>query len=349
MISPLDAWIARATGISGPDPARLAAWQRARLSALVERARKKSPFYAERLGHVSGDLRSPSDIGAIAYTTPEDVRANSTHMLCVSPDDVERVVTLSTSGTSGPPKRLFFAVEDLEGTLDFFRAGMASFTGPEDVALILLPGRTPNGASRLLEKALADIGVQAFWGPQPFDAQTSLHLARREAVTCLGALPSRLEALLRLGLESGAWPDTVTKALVSGEPLSGDVRRLAASLGVEVFDHYGLTETCYGGGLECRAHHGYHMREADLYVEIIDPVTGDVLEDGLEGEVVISTLSLRAMPLIRYRTGDAARMLPGPCPCGSALRRLGPIVGRIRQGADGFRVVSPRKGMDNAL
>ena len=73
-----------------------------------------------------------------------------------------------------------------------------------------------------------------------------------------------------------------------------------------------------------------------------------MLQDGLEGEVVVSTLSRTGMPLVRYRTGDVARMLVGPCACGSPLRRLGPVAGRIQRNGDGLRVSVPQKGTANA-
>jgi phenylacetate-coenzyme A ligase PaaK-like adenylate-forming protein len=94
-----------------------------------------------------------------------------------------------------------------------------------------------------------------------------------------------------------------------------------------------MTEMGYGGGVECDAHDGYHLREADLFMEIVDPTTGRVLPDGVSGEVVVTTLTRRAMPLIRYRTGDQARLLPDYCPCGSTLRRLGKVQGRLTNGA----------------
>ena len=74
---------------------------------------------------------------------------------------------------------------------------------------------------------------------------------------------------------------------------------------------------------------GYHLREADLFVEVIDPITGNHQPEGADGEVVFTTLSRNAMPLIRYRTGDLARLIPEACPCGSGLRRLGKVRGRV--------------------
>lgn len=94
-----------------------------------------------------------------------------------------------------------------------------------------------------------------------------------------------------------------------------------------------MTEMGYGGGVECSVHNGYHLRKTDLFVEIVDPETEAPLPDGVSGEVVFTTLTRRAMPLIRYRTGATARFLPELCPCGSTLRRMGKVQGRLTSGA----------------
>ena len=106
------------------------------------------------------------------------------------------------------------------------------------------------------------------------------------------------------------------------------IREVERNWQCRVFDHYGMTEMGLGGGVECEAHSGYHLREADLYFEIIDPDSGQLLPEGCEGEVVFSTLTRRGMPLIRYRTGDFSRFLPEKCACGSVLKRLGRISSR---------------------
>ncbi|MBI5520598.1 MAG: hypothetical protein HY916_11145 [Desulfovibrio sp.] len=118
-------------------------------------------------------------------------------------------------------------------------------------------------------------------------------------------------------------------------------REVEAAWGCEIFDHWGMTETGYGGGVECAAHSGYHLREADLLLEIAHPGTGEPLRPGETGEILVTTLGRRALPLVCYRTGDAAAWLAGPCICGSALRRLGRVPGRIA--SDGT-ISQPDKG-----
>ena len=113
----------------------------------------------------------------------------------------------------------------------------------------------------------------------------------------------------------------------------------------EILDHYGLTETAYGCAVECPAHQGFHVRELDVLIEIVDISGRKVLAPGEVGEVAITTLQRQAMPLVRYRTGDVACLLSAPCACGSPLRRLGPVRGRIeRKGGQPPRIVRPTKG-----
>jgi phenylacetate-coenzyme A ligase PaaK-like adenylate-forming protein len=98
-----------------------------------------------------------------------------------------------------------------------------------------------------------------------------------------------------------------------------------------VYGHYGMTETGLGGGVECAARDGYHLREADLLFEVVDPSSGRPVPDGEYGEVVFTTLTRRGMPLVRYRTGDRARFLTEACPCGTVLRRLGRVTNRLAE------------------
>ena len=86
--------------------------------------------------------------------------------------------------------------------------------------------------------------------------------------------------------------------------------------------------------MECQARRGYHLREADLYLEIIDPINGRTVPEGEYGEVVFTTLTRRGMPLIRYRTGDISRFIPGDCPCGTVLRTLEKVRSRISNRVD---------------
>lgn len=113
---------------------------------------------------------------------------------------------------------------------------------------------------------------------------------------------------------------------------------LEQTWGCVVYNHYGMTEMGLGGGVECKARQGYHLREADLLFEIIDPITGLPVAEGQPGEIVFTTLTRRGMPLVRYRTGDLSRFIAGGCPCGTALKTLE----QVRQRLSGIVPISEK-------
>lgn len=336
--SPLDAWLAGRMGLERLAPEAVQAWRMAELRRTLAWARQASPFHAARLAGVDLDaLRGPSDLAALPRMEAADLAHPG--LLAVSQDEVERVVSLPTSGSSGPPKRLSFSRADLARTIDFFAVGMGTLAGPGDAVLVLLPGRREWGVADLLVRALPGIGARAVLPPEPWAPAELPEVMAAQGVTCLVAAPTQLRALLALPSQAFG---IVRAVLSSAEPLPGDLRaELQAAWGCEVFDHWGMTETGYGGGVECAAHSGYHLREADVLVEIAAPGSGAPLPPGAVGEIVVTTLGERAMPLVRYRTGDAACWLSGPCPCGSPLGRLGRVPGRIGPGGT---IVQIRKG-----
>ena len=120
------------------------------------------------------------------------------------------------------------------------------------------------------------------------------------------------------------------KGVIGSERWGEKMRhRIANELGIEIFDIYGLTEIYGPGiGISCEAHHGMHVWEDFVYVEIVDPKTGEVLPDGEVGELVLTTINREAMPMLRYRTRDLTRILPGECPCGRHHKRLDRMKGR---------------------
>ena len=208
--------------------------------------------------------------------------------------------------------------------------------------------RIPDGVTDLLRRALSPAGVEVVPGspeatPESLRSDLALHRPQ-----CLVAAPHQLAVLFEEVRKDAAFRNLAR--CVDGIQSSGDILDAAVRDGLEkaldclVLDHYGMTETCFGGGVQCLAKSGYHLRELDLFLEILDPVTGLPVPDGETGEIVLTTLHREAMPLIRYRTGDAAAWLPGPCPCGSPLRRLAPLRGRYvdENGVPALRLV--RKG-----
>lgn len=346
--SPLDRWLAEACGMRDQTPlqACLREVQAAALRRTLRYAVEHSVFYSRRLAHCALDLRGPEELSLLPFTYPSDVR-NWRDFLCVSQGDVRRMVTLETSGTTSKPKRLAFTQGDLARTRDFFRAGMSQLVRPGQRLAVLLPGaERPDGVADLLRQALAAASVTVAVPPmalthfQPNPAQIIagagaidelLNWLRDFAPHCLVAAPAQLALLLQYFPAQA--PPGLQGVLSSADRLDPDLARaLSEAWGCLLLDHYGLTETAFGCAVECAAHDGYHVRELDVLVEIADLRSGFPLPPGHMGEVVITTLGREAMPLIRYCTGDVAALLPGPCACGSPLRRLGPILGRLERG-----------------
>jgi phenylacetate-CoA ligase len=298
-------------------------------------ARQHSSFYAKRFADIPDDLpRSLGEISRFPFTNPGDIARHNSGLLCVSQDEISRVVTMHTSGTSGAPKRLFFTEVEQELALDFFAHGVASMASPGDRMLIALPGEREGSVGNQLAKGIARAGVIPIPHGLSTDAAQTLAHMEQEKATCIIGLPVQMLALFS---DNSACADSVLRrlrfiVLCSDHVPESLVRRLRQITGCEIFEHYGMTEMGLGGGVDCAAHMGYHLREADLYFEIVDPATGEPLPDGEIGEIVFTTLHRTAMPLIRYRTGDLSRFLPGPCGCGTILKSLD----RVRNRVDGF-------------
>ena len=329
-LSPLEPWIARKIG-SGEALSRdaLANWQLGRLRETIELARSRSPFYRERLAGCA-PVSSLSDIARLPLTTSGDLRSDPQRFVCVSQSEISRIVTLPTSGTTGSPKRLYFTAADIELTLDFFAAGMSTFTGRGDRVLILLPGETPDSVGDLLCRSLVRIGAAGVKHGPVRDAAETLALARRERITVMVGIPTQV---LELAACSGGrnFPPVHSVLLTADYVPEAIMRAVERAWSCKTYNHYGMTETGLGGGVDCAARRGYHLREADVYYEIIDPGTGSPLPEGERGEIVVTTLTRSGMPLLRYRTGDYSRWLPGGCPCGTVLRTMEHVRGRAGQ------------------
>lgn len=330
----LEGWIARRLGASEFALTREALARR-QLQAIQETvvwARGHSRFYAQRLAGISmGAPRSLGEFSELPFTSPADLAEHAAEFLCVSQEEISRVVTLNSSGTTGAPKRIFFTTADQEMALDFFAHGVAAIAAPGDRMLIALPGEREGSVGYQLAKGIARAGVVPIpHGLSVDPVRTLAHMEQVKATSIIG-LPVQMLALAMDGDTLGASAMRRLRSIVlcSDHVPRSLVQTLQSRSGAEVFEHYGMTEMGLGGGVDCKAHMGYHLREADLYFEIVDPATGAPLPDGETGEVVFTSLHRTGMPLIRYRTGDVSRFLPGPCGCGTLLKRLERVQGRI--------------------
>lgn len=327
--TPVDALTARRLGLSMPlDRESLEQAQMELLRETVRWVKDRSPYYRENLRDIDPErLATPADLGRLPLLTAAGITAAPLDLLCLSQSRVARIVTLETSGSTGAPKRIFFTEDDLRATLEFFHEGMLSLVSSGDRVLVLLPASQPDSVGDLLVRALSHQGIDcaAIW-PPPAASVLAVEAGRR-ASTCVVGLPLHLLALA----EALPSVHAVRSMLLCSDYAPFSVRRrIEKACGCTTFLHYGATESGLGGGVECDVHRGCHLRESDLLVEIVHPENGTPLPDGEMGEIVITTIARRGMPLIRYRTGDLASLDRSTCPCGGVTARLADIRGRAR-------------------
>lgn len=328
-LTPLEKWIVDRTGIQERSRRALEAYQAKKIKEVVEYAKKNSLFYKEQLKHVqTKDIRTLKDVQNLPFTFPHDIKENPHGFLCVPQREVKRIVTLNTSGTTGEGKRIFFTEEDLDDTIDFFRYGMSCLTDHRDRVLVLLPGSAYGSIGDLLKKALAMSNIGCTVHGILVDTEEAARCIEERNITCIVGIPMQVLHFSRVKNE--IFKSRIKKVLLSTDYVPEVlVYELTRKYGCSVFTHYGMTEMGYGGGVECEALNGYHMREGDLYFEIINPDTGKAVENGQYGEVVFTTLTRQAMPLIRYRTGDIAAFSFTTCPCGTFLNTMKKVQGRM--------------------
>ncbi|MCJ2164781.1 MULTISPECIES: DVU_1553 family AMP-dependent CoA ligase [unclassified Pseudodesulfovibrio] len=333
----LDQWLVRRMQWDRdlpPTSGQLREWQLARLREIVAHAQTNSPFYARHLEGVDAfAIESFDDFSRLPTITPDHMRETPEQLLCVSQDAVARAVTLTSSGTTGPPKRIFHTEEDLEATVDYFAWGMGNIAGKGRTVLVLMPGDRPGGVGRLLVDALTRAGGRAVTHGVMENVDVALDQCLEEAADCVVGSPAHVHMLAHAWQRRGLPKGTIRSVLLCWdaipEAVAANVERL---FGCRVFRHWGMIETGLGGAVECAPGSGMHLREADVFMEIVDPETGAGLPDGEFGEMVVTTPLKRGMPLIRYRTGDTGRILTGQCSCESPLRRLDPLIYRRLEG-----------------
>ena len=310
-------------------------YQLFKLRKTLSYAYEKSTFYRQlfnKSGIKADDIRSLDDIAKIPFTNPADIAQHPYHFACVSLGDIARITTFTSSGTTGPQKRVFFTDGDLEAMTDFMAAGMRSVATAGDVVQIMLPSARPNDQADLLAKGVGKMGgLPIISGTTP-SPEEQLRIIDEAHSTVLFASVSRMYRITQETRHSHDLKGKKVKTLfVTSEYLSESMRRqLKRAWDCDVHVHYGLTEMGLGVAVECHAHNGFHFNEADLLVEVVDPETGVVLGNDEEGELVFTTLSREAMPLVRYRTHDISKLISRPCECGaSTLRKIARVTRRL--------------------
>jgi len=316
--------------VIGDSVPALARWGRTEPRALLRRlqaeafrevfryAATRQRFLARKLGEAGIDparVLRPEDLGSV-FTTAEDLLSlPAEDFLCCEPEAV-----FETTGTSGTPKRTYFSYAELHAAAHHEAAALwENGVRPGDrVVCAFDAGYWISSWVTFLAAKQMGVFCSAVGKPQPRDLYPRLGLYRYNVIV---ADPTWLVSLSEIAERQGTVP---LKLIVAAGDRMTDVYRdyVQKVWNAPVILGYGSTEAGGGIGMECRKQSGYHFDEFNFLLEIIEPDAESY------GELVMTTLSRRTMPLIRYRVRDVARFIDEPCPCGVTLRRLSRIRGR---------------------
>jgi phenylacetate-CoA ligase len=307
------------------------------LQALRETARRASvhvPIYQAKMKRARirpDDIHTLEDVRQLPFTTKEDfMQAYPLGMLAVPLQDVVRIH--GSSGTTyGKSTIVGYTRKDMESWTEMCaRLVMAAGVTNNDVAQIAFGYGLFTGGFGL-HQGLERVGATVI----PLSSgQTDrqLQFLRDFQVTALICTPSYALFLAETVREKGLAPGQISLrwGLFGGEPWTHEARReIESGLGMIATDNYGLSELCGPGvSYECLERNGLHLSEDQFLVEVVDPATGEPVEEGEMGELVLTSLGREAVPLIRYRTRDLTRVTTAPCRCGRTLARMTKVLGR---------------------
>ena len=287
-------------------------------------------FYGRKLKEAGVDqLASKEDFEKLPFSEKDDLRECYPLGLMACPE--EEVVRIhSSSGTTGTPVIIPYTKKDVEDWAIMFKRcyELAGITNKDRIHIT--PGYGLWTAGIGFQAGCELLGAMAIpMGPGNTEKQLQMMMDLKSTVLCATSSYALLlaEEIAKRGIKDRIH---LTKGVIGSERWGEKMRkRIREELGIELYDIYGLTEI-YGPGIgvNCKYDTGMHIFDDYLYTEIIDPETGKVLPDGEWGEIVITTLVKEGAPLIRYRTHDLSRIIPGECPCGRTYPRLDVIAGR---------------------
>ena len=298
-----------------------------RLKFIVQRAYDHVALFRKRMDERKlkpGDLRTMDDIVKLPFTVKTDLRDTYPYGLAASP--LQEIVRFhASSGTTGKPIVVAYTKEDLD---DWTRAMVRS--------LAACGVHSGDIVQNAYGYGLFTGGLGAHYGAEALGASVipisggntdrQIMLMNDFGATVICCTPSYflhiIERASELGMDIKEMPLSI--GVFGAEPWTENMReRIENGSGIKAYDIYGLSEIVGPGvAMECTHQAGPHIFEDMFYPEIIDPKTLEPLEDGAEGELVLTTLCKRAMPMIRYRTRDITSLEPGRCACGRTLRRI---------------------------
>ncbi|NLN71575.1 MAG: phenylacetate--CoA ligase [Thermoplasmatales archaeon] len=292
--------------------------------------KERSPFYRKKYKDLDlSAVKTAEDFRKLPLTDKHELRdAYPLGLQAVPENEVVRIH--SSSGTTGLPVIIPYTRRDVDDWSKMFERcyRMAGVTDTDRVHVT--PGYGLWTAGIGFQTGAERLGAMVIpMGPGNTDKQIRMMQDLKSTVLCS---TSSYALLLAEEIEKRGVKDDIhlKRALIGSERWGDKMRkRIASELGVKLYDIYGLTEIYGPGvGISCDFDSGIHYWSDYIYIEIIDPKTGENLPDGETGEIVITTLCKEGAPLIRYRTHDLSRIIPGKCECGSEFPRIATLVGR---------------------
>lgn len=292
--------------------------------------KERSEFYARKFEGIDlSDVQTQEDFEKLPFSEKDDLRKVYPLGLQAVPDE-EIVRIQSSSGTTGTPVIIPYTQQDVtDWAIQFARCyEMAGITNLDRIQIT--PGYGLWTAGIGFQLGAERLGAMAIpMGPGNTEKQLRMMEDLQSTVLCATSSYALLlaEAIAEKGIRDKLH---LRKGVIGSERWGDKMRnRIADELGVELYDIYGLTEIYGPGiGISCDEHSGMHIWDDYVYCEIIDPKTGKNVPDGESGELVLTTLRKQGAPLIRYRTHDLTRIIPGECACGSHHPRIDILIGR---------------------
>ena len=295
-----------------------------------ETLKDRSPFYAKKFEGIDlSDVRTQEDFEKLPFSEKADLREVYPLGLAAVPE--EKIVRVhSSSGTTGVPVVIPYTQKDVtDWAIQFARCyEVAGITSRDRIHIT--PGYGLWTAGIGFQLGAERLGAMAVpLGPGNTEKQLRMMEDLQSTVLCATSSYALLlaEEIAERGIRDKL---ALKKGVIGSERWGEKMRhRIETELGIEIFDIYGLTEIYGPGiGISCHEHNGMHIWSDYVYVEVVDPKTGAPVPDGEIGELVLTTLRKEGAPLIRYRTHDLTRIIPGDCACGLKHPRIDTLVGR---------------------
>ncbi|MDI9605744.1 MAG: phenylacetate--CoA ligase [Bacteroidota bacterium] len=307
--------------------------QSKQLAAMIERMYYNVPFYRNKLkemGIEPGDIRSVDQLKALPFTTKDDLRENYPFGLFAVPQtDVVRIH--ASSGTTGKPTVVGYTQRDIETWAEVVARGLVMAGVNEDDTIQVSYGYGPFTGGLGIHYGAEKVGATVI-PISSGNTRKQLQFMTDFNASVLACTPSYAAHLGESILKEGISPEKVKlrTGVFGAEPWSNELRReIERLLHITAYDIYGLSEVMGPGvSMECECQQGNHIFEDHFIPEVVDPETLEVLPDGEIGELVFTTVTKEAMPLLRYRTRDLTRLCREKCDCGRTLTRMEKCLGR---------------------